>query len=104
MWNKGSISLETDSTIEEWNKIFSEDSVSISVVNSNKTTVTWFGFASFIGLRYYVRPWCAVDIKTGYLTNYYNRKKWKFQGKTFAGPVMNIDGLPIVTLKVIFGW
>jgi hypothetical protein len=67
-------------------------------------TTYWFGFASFIGLRYYIRSWCAIDIKTGFMNNYYDNKNWKFQGKKVVGPEMTISGEPIVTVKVIFGW
>ena len=93
--------------VSEWDNVlsgFSDGDVSIAVANSGKMTTSWFGFASFIGLRYYVRSWCAVDIKTGFMNNYYDHESWKFRGKTVTGPVMNIDALPIVTVKVIFGW
>ena len=46
----------------------------------------------------------AIDIKAGFMNNYYDHERWKFRGKTVTGPVMNIDALPIVTVKVIFGW
>ena len=101
------IKIDTEVNVSEWDNVltgFSDGDVSIAVVNSDKMTTNWFGFASFIGLRYYVRSWWAIDIKTGYLTNYYDHESWKFRGKTVTGPVMNIDGLPIVTVKVIFGW
>ena len=107
IWNKGSIKIDTEVNVSEWDNVltgFNDGDVSIAAVNSDKMTTNWFGFASFIGLRYYVRSWWAIDIKTGYLTNYYDHESWKFQGKTVTGPVMNIDGLPILTVKVIFGW
>ena len=107
IWNKGSINIDVEVDVSEWDNVlsgFSDGDVSIAVANSGKMTTSWFGFASFIGLRYYVRSWCAVDIKTGFMNNYYDHESWKFQGKTVTGPVMNIDGLPIVTVKVIFGW
>ena len=77
---------------------------SISVISSDQMTTYWFGFASFIGLRYYIRSWCAIDIKTGFMNNYYDNKNWKFQGEKVVGPEMTISGEPVITMKVIFGW
>ena len=106
-WNSGKIQLNAETNFNEIDKyIDSENNTteSYSVLNSAKMTTNWFGFVTFIGLRYYVRSWWAVDIKTGYMTNYYDNENWKFQGKKISLYNMNIDGLPIVTVKVIFGW
>ena len=106
-WNKGSIHLDAKGNFTEWDIFltgFNYTQGSISVISSDQMTTYWFGFASFIGLRYYIRSWCAIDIKAGFMNNYYDHESWKFRGKTVTGPVMNIDALPIVTVKVIFGW
>ena len=106
-WNSGKIQLNAETNyngIDEYINKENNTTESYSVLNSAKMTTNWFGFVTFIGLRYYVRSWWAVDIKTGYLTNYYDNKNWKFQGKKISLYNMNIDGLPIVTVKVIFGW
>ncbi len=107
MWNKGNINIDAIVDIMEWKNIwdgFGTHNVSSSVIVSDNMTSSWFGFASFIGLRYYVKPWWAVDIKAGFITNYYDDKNWKFQGSTVPGLSMTVDGLPIITLKFIFGW
>ncbi len=106
-WNKGSIHLDAKENFTEWDTFltgFNDTQGPISVISSDQMTTYWFGFASFIGLRYYIRSWCAIDIKTGFMNNYYDNKNWKFQGKKVVGPEMTISGEPIVTVKVIFGW
>ena len=41
--------------------------------------------------------------KLTYSSNRYDEKKWELRDQKVVGPKMKIDGLPIFSLKVIYG-
>ncbi len=105
MWNKGSITLDTKTNYAQWDTLLqSYGNPSVSVPHTTKMTTYWLGFASFVGLRFYIFPWLAVDGKAGFMNNFYNAKKWKFQGKQVRGPELKINKLPLFTVRLVVGW
>jgi len=105
MWNKGVITLDTQSDNDDWNALLSSyGNSSIPLQSGDKMKKSWFGFASFIGFRFYLFPWLAFDVKTGFMNNYYKPENWKFQGKKITGPDLKLDKLPLFTGRIIIGW
>lgn len=105
MLNSASIKLSTSGTISEWDSLHTSfGNNSINVPADNKMTSTWLGFTSMIGVRYYLRSWLALDLRTGFMNNFYNEANWKFQGKKITGPVLKIDKLPLFTFRLIIAW
>ena len=56
-----------------------------------------------LGLRYYISSRIAIDIKGGFMNNFYNKKNWRVQRQQVNGPEMKIDDLPIFSVKFIYG-
>ncbi len=105
MINGGSISLDTSAPASEWDALLSSfGNNSISIADRNKMTTTWFGFSSMIGLRYYLLSWVGLDVRAGFMNNWYNEKKWKFQGKTVTGPQLKLNKLPLFSFRLYFIW
>lgn len=105
MINGGTIRLKTKGAISEWDTLLSSfGNNSIGVPASEKMTITWLGFTSMIGLRYYVFSWLALDVRTGFMNNWYNEKKWKFQGQTVTGPILKLNKLPLFSFRIFLTW
>ncbi|MBT3216692.1 MAG: hypothetical protein HN647_08025 [Candidatus Marinimicrobia bacterium] len=105
MYNSGTISMTTDATDQEWDNLLSDFGNPSSIVSrSDQMTTTWFGFTSSIGLRYHLFTWMSLESKIGFMENYYDETKWTFQGDTVTGPVLNLSNVPMITMRIIFGW
>jgi hypothetical protein len=48
--------------------------------------------------------WMSVEAKIGFMENWYDETGWEFQGETVTGPVLNLEDIPVITTRVIFGW
>ncbi len=105
MINGGTIKLNTSGAVAEWDTLLTSfGNNSIDIPASEKMTTTWFGFTSMIGLRYYLFSWMALDLRAGFMNNWYDEKNWKFQGKKVTGPTMELNKLPLFTFRVFFTW
>ena len=107
IWGKSEISLETSSEdqLEFWQSFmnsFGEGSSLGTLKSTEKMTSNWFGYSSVLGLRYYVTSRIGIDIKSGFMNNFYNEKNWKLNGRKVSGPEMKISDLPIFSLKFIY--
>ena len=109
IWGRSTISLETTppQQLEDWKSFltfFNDDDVGLSDMNaSDKMVSNWFGYGSMLGFRFYLTSRMAIDLKSGFMNNRYDEKKWLLRDKTVTGPKMKIDGLPIFTLKILYG-
>lgn len=105
VWGRGRIQLTTDGSPTEWTALLqSYGNSAPTISDTEKMTTNWMGFASFIGFRYYLMPWLALDVKTGFMRNYYKRDNWKLQGTTVTGPELDIGDLPLFTGRILFTW
>jgi hypothetical protein len=105
MWNKGTISLNTQSSNDDWNALLSSyGNQDVALKSDDIMRARWFGFASLIGFRFYIFSWLAADVKAGFMNNYYKPEQWKFQGKSIQGPELKIDKLPLFTAGIVVGW
>ena len=76
-------------------------------MNGNESAYKyWLGFASMIGMRYYISPWLSVEGNLGYFQNFYSNEDWKLKvyDEKFVGPKMDIKELPVFNLHLVFGW
>jgi len=102
---RGAIALDTKNASSDWDALLSSyGNSAISLTSSDKMTTWWLGYASTIGLRYYLRSWLGLDLKAGFMHNGYQSDAWKFQGKSVTGPTLDLKRLPLFSLQVIFGW
>ncbi|NOZ74371.1 MAG: hypothetical protein GXO90_03200 [FCB group bacterium] len=102
---RGVINLNTKNASTDWDALLSSyGNSSIPLSSSDNMTTWWLGYASSIGLRYYLRSWLGLDLKAGFMHNGYRSSAWKFQGKTVTGPSLSLKRLPLFSLQVIFGW
>ena len=105
MINSGSISLATKQTISAWDSLMVEfNNSGIEVSTADEMTTTFFGITSSIGARYYIKPYLAIEIKIGFMENYYLKDKWKFQDKDIKGPDIDIEDFPLFTFGLVYGW
>ncbi len=105
MINSGSISLATKQTIEAWDELLGEfNNSGVEVSASDQMTTTFIGITSAIGARYYVKPYIAVELKIGFMENYYSEDNWKFQDQDIKGPKIDIEDLPVITFGLVYGW
>ncbi len=105
MINGASIKLNASENINEWDTLLSSfGNNSIGVPSSEQMTTTWVGFASMIGLRYYIFSWLAVDVRTGFMNNAYNEENWSFQGEKVTGPALSLNKLPLFTFRAFLTW
>jgi len=107
IWGKSEISLETssDDQLEFWQSFmnsFGEGSSLGTFKSTEKMASNWFGYSSVLGLRYYITSRIGIDIKSGFMNNFYNEKNWKLNGRKVTGPKMKISDLPIFSLKFIY--
>jgi len=105
MINSGKISMTSSQSIAAWDSLISEfDNSEIDISSSDKMTKTFYGFTSSIGIRFYLKPYLAIDGKIGYMDTFYSSDKWKFQGEALKGPDIDIDDLPLYTFGLVYGW
>jgi len=102
MWNSAVIKLDTKNTKSVWDAQIGN--YRIDVQAPEKMSNNYFGFASLIGIRYYIFSWFAVDIKTGFMSTNYKAANWKLDGKIISGPVLKIDEESIFLMQLIFSW
>ena len=102
MWNSAVIKLDTKNTKSVWDAQIGN--YRIDVQAPEKMSNNFFGFASLIGIRYYILSWFAVDVKTGFMSTNYKAANWKLDGKQITGPVLKIDKEPIFSMQLIFSW
>ncbi len=105
MINSGKISMTSSQSIAAWDSLIAEfDNTGIEVSSSDEMTKTFFGFTSSIGIRFYLKPYLAIEGKIGFLDNYYKNDNWKFQGKAIKGPDIDIDDMPLYSFGLVYGW
>ena len=105
MINSGSISLATKQTIEAWDELLGEfNNSGVDVSASDEMTTTFIGISSAVGVRFYVKPYTAVEVKIGFIENYYSEDKWKFQDQDIKGPNIDIEDMPVFTFGLVYGW
>ncbi len=109
IWGRARITMDTtpgDKT-EDWNffiSSFGGDANPISDLGSTDLMVTdWFGYGSMLGVRYYLTSRIAFDVKAGFMNHFYNNKKWRIQRQSVTGPEMEIDNLPLLSWKLVYG-
>ena len=105
MFNKGSISLTSESDVQDMNTLLSsyKDGSTIKLKSGGTMTKTWLGFASHIGVRYYFSNLTSIEAKAGYYLSSYKETNWKLEGKYVTGPKMEIGKLPVLQLNAVFG-
>ena len=109
IWGSSIISLVTNppQQVEDWKSfltLFNDDDVGLSSMKASDNLVSnWYGYGSMLGFRYYLTSRMALDFKSGFMNNSYDETRWYLRGKKVTGPKMKIDGLPIFTLKILYG-
>ncbi len=110
IWCRGSILLITTPSqqADDWNSFVNEfNEIKDQIVNldaSDKMVSNWFGYGSMLGIRYYITSRMAVDFKSGFMNQNYDRTKWSLRGKSISGPELKLDDLPTFTLKFLYGF
>ena len=109
IWGRGRIEMDTtpgDKTAD-WNffiNSFGGDPDPVEDMGATDVMISdWFGYSSMLGLRYYISSRMAVDLKGGFMNNFYKNDKWRVQRQPITGPKMNINELPIFSLKFVYG-
>ena len=109
IWGVAKINLVTSPSqqSEDWNSFINEfndvkDQIS-ELDASDDMIANWFGYGSMLGFRYYLTTRMALDFKSGFMNNRYNEKNWYLRNKKVTGPKLKIDGLPIFSLKILYG-
>ena len=109
IWGRGRIEIDTTpgDKEEDWDYVitsFGGDSTQLNDMGATDAMLNdWLGYSSMLGLRYYISSRVAIDIKGGFMNNFYNKKSWRVQRQKVNGPEMKIDDLPIFSLKFIYG-
>ena len=105
MLNKGSISLTSKSEVQDLNTLLTsyKDGSTIKLKSGGTMTKTWIGFASHIGVRYYISNLTSIEAKAGYYLSSYKETNWKLEGQKVTGPKMKIGKLPVLQLNAVFG-
>ncbi len=105
MYNTGTITMTTEATDAEWDNLLSDfGNTGSTVSRSDEMTASWFGFSSSVGVRYHLFAWMSLEAKIGFMENWYNETDWTFQSNTVTGPVLDLEDVPLVTTRIIFGW
>ncbi len=102
MWNRGVINLDIKNTEDVWDA--QVGNYTFAVRTPEKMVTNFFGFASMVGIRYYILSWLALDLKTGFMSSGYKSDNWKFSGDKVTGPVLVLDKEPIFKGSLIFSW
>ncbi|MDP6611632.1 MAG: hypothetical protein QF823_04930 [Candidatus Marinimicrobia bacterium] len=105
MYNKAIVKLTAKSSSAGWDSLLgSYGNSSVNLFTGEEMTKRWFGLASTIGFRYYIKSWLAVDGRAGFIQNAYSEKKWKLEKEKVDGPKMNIKKLPVFNVHLVLGW
>ncbi|MFQ6678575.1 MAG: hypothetical protein ACE5D0_09695 [Fidelibacterota bacterium] len=105
MINSGKISLVSSQSSAAWDSLMVEfNNSGIKVSDTDDMTKTFLGLTSSIGVRYYVKPFLAIDGKIGFLETYYKSDSWKFHGKAIKGPDIDISDMPLFSFSLVYGW
>ena len=110
IWGRSVISLDTSppKQSEDWGSFltkFTDGDVALKNMDASDAMVTnWFGYGSMLGFRFYLTSRMAIDFKSGFMNNQYDEKKWTLRDQKVTGPKMKIDGLPIFSLKLSYGF
>ncbi|MBI90077.1 MAG: hypothetical protein CMG60_08325 [Candidatus Marinimicrobia bacterium] len=109
IWGRGRIEMDTtpgDKT-EDWNDLinsFGGDQDPITDMGATDVMISdWIGYGSKLGVRYYVNSRLAIDVKGGFMNNFYNNDNWRIQRQKVTGPKMKITDLPVFSLKIVYG-
>ena len=109
IWGRSVIFLVTNppQQLDDWESfltLFNDGDVGLSAMKaSDNMASNWFGYGSMLGFRYYLTSRMAIDFKSGFMNNSYDETRWYLMEKKVTGPKMKIDGLPIFTLKILYG-
>ena len=109
IWGRSTISLETNppQQLDDWKSfltMFSDEEIGLSEMNATDNMVSnWYGYGSMLGFRFYLTSRMALDLKSGFMNNTYDEKSWYLRGNKVIGPKMQIDKLPIFSLKILYG-
>ncbi|NQU26674.1 MAG: hypothetical protein HQ528_00140 [Candidatus Marinimicrobia bacterium] len=102
MWNTAVINLDVKDTRSAWNAQIGNYNLEVKV--PERIVNQFFGFASSVGVRYYVLSWLALDVKSGFMSNTYNNANWKQNGKKIPGPGLDLKKEAILTFRLMFSW
>ena len=109
IWGRGRIEIDTTpgDKEEDWDHVitsFGGDSDQLNDMGATDAMLNdWLGYSSMLGLRYYLSSRMAIDIKGGFMNNFYNEESWRVQRQKVNGPKMKIDDLPIFSMKFVYG-
>jgi len=108
VWGRGVIQLDTkpEDMTDDWNdllEIFGDEDPMTDMAATSRMRKNWIGYAGIIGFRYYISSRLAIDLKSGFLNNFYKEDNWKLYNTKVKGPKMEINELPIFSLKFIYG-
>ena len=109
IWGRARIELDTTpgDKEEDWDFVitsFGGDESQITDMGATDAMLNdWLGYSSLLGLRYYISSRMAIDIKGGFMNNFYNEENWRVQRQKVKGPKMKIDDLPIFSIKFVYG-
>ena len=108
VWGRGSIQVDTKPSdmVDDWNELlnsFGDDSPMTEMGATDAMRKNWIGYTGIIGIRYYLSSRLAIDLKSGFLNNFYKEDNWTLYGEKVKGPKMKIDELPIFSLKFVYG-
>jgi len=105
MINSGKISLASSQSSAAWDSLMAEfNNSGIGISATDDMTKTFLGLTSSIGVRYYLKPYLAIDSKIGFLDTVYKSDNWKFHGKAVKGPDIDIADMPLFTFSLVYGW
>ena len=110
IWGRGRIEIDTTpgDKEEDWDHVitsFGGDSGQLNDMGATDAMLNdWLGYSSMLGLRYYLSSRMAIDIKGGFMNNFYNENSWRVQRQEVNGPKMKIDDLPIFSMKFVYGF
>ncbi|MBL7013768.1 MAG: hypothetical protein ISR83_05070 [Candidatus Marinimicrobia bacterium] len=106
IWGRSKISLNTrlNESGDDWNTllaIYGNEALELATTDAMRQD--WMGYSGQIGFRYYLKTYLGLELKLGFMHNYYSEKNWRLQGNKITGPVYDIEKLPIFAFKVIYG-
>ena len=106
IWGRSKISLNTrlNESGDDWNTLLAVyGNEPLELATTDAMRQDWMGYSGQIGFRYYLKTYLGLELKLGFMHNYYSEKNWRLQGNTITGPVYDIEKLPIFAFRVIYG-
>lgn len=108
VWGRCRITVETspNDNVDDWNSLlnsFGDSNPMSDMGTSNSMISDWFGTAGMIGIRYYLSSRLGLDVKMGFLHNYYSSDNWRLNNQTVKGPSMELDEIPIFAFNIVYG-